>query len=590
MDVETHEILFPFDQPDSALPSLLKAIQQSLSQLKTRSGKSIPLLQAHCVLIIDGHQERAVYLAQALSLVGYRVLTVPHALEAFTLFLQGAFVPLLIITGQDDPGKRFFQQRLAQQVLQRFDVEVPLIRLTMKTSSLLGGTSSTDADLLLEYSGTSALSSSLSPVLPDRRTNLQASSAALPWEKPSYSPNTQDSGLVDPNFPPSSVSPQVNASYHSPFQQAGDSYSRDIELSLSAQSPLRERDRGSFSPDQDLSHGDSSDPQLPFSANAFVDWSVGSAPPVPSISSVSQTPISQTSPLKPPVKMHVKISLEGQSLGRYQVDALIGNGPLGDVYQVYDRLREMHIALKAIQTDTISFAANLAVEEEHMFQRESAILSRLKHAHIAPLLNTGKSYISGSSFIYKTMPFYPEGNLTQWLYGQGGQKAHPPSEILPLIVQLGDALQFTHDQQVLFLNFKPGNILLKEPAKKISELELILSDFLIPFDNGVLPITNDALPYIAPERWEGRAQAASDQYALAVLAYELLTGRSLFMGTNEQIMKRLHLTRNPQPPSILNPLVSAQVSSILLRALAKRPEERFASVGLFAQALQRFGM
>src|SRR6266700_2373821 len=123
MDVEAHEILFSFDQPATVLPSLLITVQQALTQQKTRAGKSVPLYEGHRILIIDAQQERATYLVQVLSLAGYRSLSVVNSLEAFTLFLQKSFIPLLIILGQDDPSKRFFLQRLQMQMLHKFDVE-----------------------------------------------------------------------------------------------------------------------------------------------------------------------------------------------------------------------------------------------------------------------------------------------------------------------------------------------------------------------------------------------------------------------------------------------------------------------------------
>ncbi len=507
MDVENHEILFSFDQPAKVLPSLLTTVQQTLAQQKTRSGKSVPLYEAHRVLIIDAQQERANYLVQVLSLAGYRSFSVPHSLAAFTFFLQGSFIPLLVILGQDDPAKRFFLQRLVQQMVQKFDVELPVVRLITHVSA----------------SPPSLHGMNFMPLLQNPPTPVP--------------PHASIEALVPPSLPQQTF------------------VSRSDEFAGVSTIPLKN----------------------PPSSDSF---------------SQSLQPIQQSSPLHPlpPPKKQTKISLEGQSLGRYQIEACIGNGPLGDVYRVYDRLRENRVALKAMQTDVVpSFSNDVSLEEEHIFQRESALMARLKHEHIAPVLNTGKTYISGSSFLYKTMPFYSEGSLTQWLYEHNGNKARAPREMLPLIMQLADALQYSHDQQVLFQSFKPGNILVKEPAKSIQTIALVLTDFSVGFDVLSLPsATMDTFLYLAPERWEGHALPASDQYALAAFAYELLTGRSVFQGNTEQIMKRLHLAMQPQPPSLFNTSLSTQASNVILRALAKRPEERFASVGLFAQNLQRF--
>ncbi|HTK11360.1 MAG TPA: serine/threonine-protein kinase [Ktedonobacteraceae bacterium] len=507
MDVATHEILFSFDQPANVLPSLLARVQQALSQQKTRSGKSVLLHEGHRLLIIDGQRERATYLVQVLSLAGYRSIATPHSLEAFTLFLQGSFVPLLIILGDEDPAKRFFLQRLLQQMVQKFEQDVPVIRLITQ----------------LSFSETAP---------------LFASSGSV---------------AQNPVTPPSITDPML--------------------LSLLSQQPAPRNSAplpDGFSVPHLATQHSTSAPS-------------GPSQPLSQASSVIQSSSTQKKQTK-------KISLEGQSLGRYQIETLLGSGPLGSVYRVYDRLREGHVALKAVQMDSSPYFVNDgALEEEHLFQREATLLARLKHPSIAQVMHTGKSYVSGSSFIYKTMPLYSEGSLAQWLYEHdGSNKVRAPYEVLPLITQLADALQYAHDQQILCQNFKLNNILVKEPAKSLMKLQLILADFMVGTDSAPLALAADSFTYIAPECWDGSAVPASDQYALAVLAYELLAGRPLFQGNTEVMMKRLHLTMQPPPPANFNSALSAQASAAIMRALAKKPEERFASVGVFAQTMQRF--
>jgi hypothetical protein len=499
MDVATHEILFSFDQPANVLPSLLATVQRGLSQQKTRSHKSVPLYEAHRLLIIDGQRERATYLVQALSLAGYRSLAFPHSLEAFTQFLQGSFVPLLIILGDEDPAKRFFLQRLLLQMVQKYDIDVPLIRLVTQTSF------------------------------------------------------TETAPLSNGHLVQTPLTPTQNAD------------------------PLARVQQPASAPDTTMLPEGFSFPSLKSDA---VRQAVSSP-------SLAPLPIFQASPVVQS-SVRQKISLESQNLGRYLIELPLGSGPAGDVYRAYDRLREGYVAIKAMQVDTTPyFASNGASEDDHLFQREAALMSRLQHPHIARVLHTGKSYVSGSSFIYKTMPFYSEGSLTQWLYEHGGNKARGPREVIPFIVQLADVLQYVHDQQVLFQNFKLNNILIEEPAKSLDAIRFVLADFT--FEPDFLPsFAAEAFTYIAPERWDGNAVPASDQYALAVLAYELLTGRPLFQGNTESMMRRLHSTMQPPPPSNFNRMLAPHANAIILRALAKKPEERFASIGLFAQALQRY--
>ena len=116
---------------------------------------------------------------------------------------------------------------------------------------------------------------------------------------------------------------------------------------------------------------------------------------------------------------------------------------------------------------------------------------------------------------------------------------------------------------------------------------MLLTDFSIVQAGSFLVKTPDMFPYIAPECWLGQSQPASDQYGLAAIAYELLTGRVLFQGHSEQIMRQLHTTMQPQPPTLFAPHLAPALSTVVLRALAKQPQERFPSVMHFAQALQQ---
>lgn len=89
-----------------------------------------------------------------------------------------------------------------------------------------------------------------------------------------------------------------------------------------------------------------------------------------------------------------------------------------------------------------------------------------------------------------------------------------------------------------------------------------------------------------PEQWEGKPVPASDQYALAIMTYQLLTGRPPFVGGPEQVMMQ-HFTKQPEPPSQHNPLLTSGIDDVLLRALAKSPEQRYPSILAFAQAFQQ---
>jgi len=280
------------------------------------------------------------------------------------------------------------------------------------------------------------------------------------------------------------------------------------------------------------------------------------------------------------------ISLEGQNIGRYQIHTLLGIGSDSNVYLTYDRLREINVALKAVPTQAIIYhTGEQEKADDHYFQRELDLIARLKHPHILPLLSCGETYISGFPFIYKVMPYWEEGSLADWLRQFGPAKMYPIQDVSHVISQLAEAMQFAHDNHVLFQNVKLTNIIIQGKAKKMHQLHVLLTDFPVVQDGTFTVKSPASFQYIAPEQWSGFSLPASDQYGLAVIAYELLVGRPPFQGHSEQIMKRMHMTMPPQPITIFNPSISPFINNVLLRALAKRPEERFSSIKAFADAL-----
>jgi serine/threonine protein kinase len=275
-------------------------------------------------------------------------------------------------------------------------------------------------------------------------------------------------------------------------------------------------------------------------------------------------------------------TIEGQELGRYRVGAPISK----NVYRTYDRLRENDIGLKAYPADSYS-PGDEGLMQENIFQLEAQLLGPAKHPHILPVLNTGNSYISGVPFVFKTMPLC-EGSLADWLWEHGGNKVFEPRDVFPILMQLSEALQFAHENRVLYQNFKFSNILIQASGKSLGELHLMLADFAAVPEGAFFMPTQESHPYVAPERWVGRVLPASDQYGLAAMMYELLAGRPPFQKATEQTMRHMHTSMPPQPPSTYNLSLPMSVNMVLLKALAKRPEDRFASTLLFAEAFRKY--
>lgn len=555
MTVETHEVVFSFDQPGDARHPLLSILQQLLNRPLARDSRAAALLGSQRVLIVDSQQERAQYIAHLLSSAGYRPFVAPTSLDAYTLFLQGTFHPFAIILSEEGAANnQFFLTRLSQQFMQRYDWKVPFIRLQMPASQLFGPRSTEPL-----ANGQHGFGRSTLPLNPP-------GDAALHRPAPSSSP------LQSPRIPPPRPADQPA---RMPSQQPPSAPPRQLpQAPVQTDPPLR-----SF-PSLVPPKTPTPLPATPFSESP--------APRGPASQGQSRTlaPLSGTS-FRSGKKQVEKISLDNLSIGRYQLKSMIGGNPIGDVYLTYDRLREQDIALKTIQTNMIPFHLMEGLEEDYnLFQQEFDLLQQLEHPHLSRVMNIGKSYISGYPFIYKTMPYYSEGSLTTWLTQFAG-KLFPPSEVARIILQLADAIQFLHTRGILYQNFKMTNILVVNETQHMRDLHVVLSD--LPFVQDVinLPKTPESYRYFAPEQWEGEAFTSSDQYGLAVVTYELLTGRAPFQGNSDTIMRRMHLTMPAPAPSSFNPHIYPFIDKVVLRALSKRPEERFESVMAFATALER---
>src|SRR5690242_7758461 len=129
MDSETHELSFPADQPETILKPLLALLQANPEQKKAGASRTAYLLDSQSVLLIDNDKICAGTIAQLVNIAGYHSVIVETPLEAFTLFLQGRYIPTIILLGQNCPPNHLFLQRLLQQILLKYGRRVPLVRL-----------------------------------------------------------------------------------------------------------------------------------------------------------------------------------------------------------------------------------------------------------------------------------------------------------------------------------------------------------------------------------------------------------------------------------------------------------------------------
>jgi eukaryotic-like serine/threonine-protein kinase len=271
-----------------------------------------------------------------------------------------------------------------------------------------------------------------------------------------------------------------------------------------------------------------------------------------------------------PAHKVIHMLAEGLQLGRYRLLRLVGRGATSEVYLAEDQRDGRQVALKVVQSE------NLANEDARdialLFQREAHTIARLNHPNILPLFDFGEEVINDTPLVYLVMPYCPEGTLARWLRQRAGSLILQPHEVLHIVQQAADALECAHEQQIVHRDVKPPNFLIRS-RKNIPDV--LLADFgLARLTHGT---TNTSYAirgtpvYMSPEQWSGYAVPASDQYALAIMAYELLTNRLPFRGTYHQVMYQ-HFTTPPPPPSTVNLRITSAIDEVILRALAKEPE------------------
>ena len=276
---------------------------------------------------------------------------------------------------------------------------------------------------------------------------------------------------------------------------------------------------------------------------------------------------------------------------RYHHLHLLGSGGMGEVYLMQDSRVSRQVAIKVIRsegeaypdTNTDGGAAN------RLFQREARAIAALDHPNILPLYDFGEETRDNATITYMVMPYCADGSLEGWLRKRP-QRMLPPQDVAYLVEQAAEALQYAHEQNLIHMDVKPSNFLLRTNKRNPDRPALLLADFGIARNFTTVSSSSRTVrgtpTAMAPEQWASSPVFATDQYALAVMAYELLAGRPPFTGSMEQLMYQ-HFNVQPQAPSTYNPQLSAAIDAVILRALAKKPEERFPSVIDFASALMQ---
>src|SRR5215471_5078419 len=280
--------------------------------------------------------------------------------------------------------------------------------------------------------------------------------------------------------------------------------------------------------------------------------------------------------------------LEGKQIDRYLFEQLIGRGAMGEVYLAIDPRIRQQVAVKVLQAEPSVYPATNVTHEAERFRREASAIANLRLPHIVPLYDYDETSIDETAITYLVIPSYKEGSFASWLRRRGSDLL-PMEEVVYFVQQAADALQYAHNHQVIHRDVKPSNFLI-DTGENPNRPNLLLADFgiskfaMATTASGTQSL--GTLTYMPPEQFHGRPTYASDQYALAIMAYELLVGHPPFEGPPPAVIRQ-HMEDQPQPPSMLNPGLPKAVDHVLLRALEKKPENRYPTISEFARALKQ---
>lgn len=272
--------------------------------------------------------------------------------------------------------------------------------------------------------------------------------------------------------------------------------------------------------------------------------------------------------------------LIGRQVGDYTIVEMLGRGGMARVYKGYDARLDRYAAIKVIEYHLLTEAN--AADYRSRFQREARAVARLRHPGIVTLYQFGEF----ENLYYMAMAFI-EGRDLAHILREAADKGErlPQTTILSIMRDVAAALDYAHGEGVIHRDVKPSNIMITNRGSAV------LTDFGLALNvpEGSIGSTFGTVHYVAPEQALSSAKAVpqSDLYSLGIVLYQMLTGRVPFDDPSMATVVLRILNDPPQPPRSIDPNISPDVEAVVMRALAKTPEQRYASGQELVDALEK---
>ncbi|MEO8295587.1 MAG: serine/threonine-protein kinase [Gemmatimonadota bacterium] len=259
--------------------------------------------------------------------------------------------------------------------------------------------------------------------------------------------------------------------------------------------------------------------------------------------------------------------------GQFEIGELLGSGGFAAVFRARDTLLGRDVAIKVLDP---SLALDAGAADRLL--DEARIVASTEHGNIVPLYEAGHQ----DGIVYLVMRYYPDGSVTTRLARDG---RWTPAQVARLGVGVAEALAAAHGRGVLHLDVKPDNILLDD-AGHPALVDFGIARLIAAQEDSQRGMVSGTPHYMSPEQVAGDdLDGRSDVYALGVVLYEVATGRRPISGDSAKAVMANHLRELPEQLSSVVPEMPAALAAIIMQAMAKAPDDRFASAKDMATAL-----